>query len=136
MIYTLTSKLYTKNGESTDIKKSQGAAETREDRTKSVRPLPERIFILVVILAPVVISPVSIPLPLAYPESKKNIIMNMDMNSTSMFMFDKTGNSRVLIKKIIISFIERYVTTYYYSLSISDTIILAINCRKIVSYPS
>lgn len=75
-ICILTSKLYAKNGESTDIKKSQGAAEAREGRTKSVRPLPERILVLVVILAPAVVSPVSIPLPLAYPERREKIIIN------------------------------------------------------------
>lgn len=65
-VTALTSKLHAKNGESADVEKSQSATEAREGRTEGVRPFPQRVLVLVVILAPVVV-PVGIPLSLAYP---------------------------------------------------------------------
>lgn len=64
-VMALTSKLYAKNSESADVKESQSAAETREGRTEGVRPFSQRILVLIVILAPVVM-PVGISLSLAY----------------------------------------------------------------------
>lgn len=66
---SLTSELYAKNGESTDIEEPEGAAEAREGRAEGVRPLPQRVLVLVVVLATVV-APVDVSLPLAYPESE------------------------------------------------------------------
>lgn len=66
-VTALTSKLHAENGESADVEKSQGAAEAREGRTEGVRPSPQRILVLIVILASIIV-PVDVPLSLAYPE--------------------------------------------------------------------
>lgn len=72
----LTSKLYTKNSKSTDVEESQGTPETREARAESVRPLSQRIIVLVVILVPVVVpTNVSLPFACSWNTEKRCAIM-------------------------------------------------------------
>lgn len=58
----LTSELYAKDREPTNVKEAQGAAKTREGRTECMGPLAKRIFVFLVVFSPFVLPAIQIPL--------------------------------------------------------------------------